>query len=184
MIDNEPIKSQAEADIIRQYLVDTTAEVLKIDIEEAGKRVDALLKSRILDGGNPDETETQMRIDIFLSMPSEEHEYLFKKKKMMKKKKAYIGGKISGLDLAEAKAKFQRMEQKLRDMGYEPLHGFDINDVDVDNHTKSWEECVKADLKVMLDCDEVHLLPCWNESKGAMLERDIAIRVGIPVVYH
>jgi Domain of unknown function (DUF4406) len=36
----------------------------------------------------------------------------------------------------------------------------------------------------MLQCDEVHLLPCWNESRGAQLERDIAIRLGMNVVYH
>jgi len=29
--------------------------------------------------------------------------------------------------------------------------------------------------------DEVHMLPGWQESKGATLEREVAMRLGIPV---
>jgi hypothetical protein len=43
---------------------------------------------------------------------------------------------------------------------------------------------LKNDIKKMLECDEVHMLPDWQQSKSAQLERDIAIRLGIPVVYH
>jgi len=43
---------------------------------------------------------------------------------------------------------------------------------------------VRNDIKKMLECDEVHMLPDWQESRGAQLERDIALRLGMHVVYH
>ncbi len=97
--------------------------------------------------------------------------------------RAYIAGKISGLPLAEALLKFDKAAEDLRRKGFDPTHGFIINDVDINNHTKSWEECMKADIVAMLKCDCVWMLPCWDESKGASMERYIAHNVGLPVFY-
>lgn len=43
---------------------------------------------------------------------------------------------------------------------------------------------MKARIKYLLSCDELHLLPCWNECKSAQLERDIALRIGMPIEYY
>ncbi|NDC41298.1 MAG: DUF4406 domain-containing protein, partial [Chitinophagia bacterium] len=56
--------------------------------------------------------------------------------------------------------------------------------LDMTTDPLTWKDAIKNDIKRMLDCDEVHLLPDWQESRGAQLERDIAIRLGMQVVYH
>lgn len=97
---------------------------------------------------------------------------------------AYLGGKISGLPIEMARNKFESMADTLRGMGYEVVHGFEINQAVIANGTHKWEDCMRADIKAMLECDEVHMMPCWKESRGAQLERDIALRLGMKVVYH
>ena len=94
-------------------------------------------------------------------------------------KTAYLAGKISGLPNTHVKNKFNRVGEHLKSMGYNV-----INPVAIANTTLSWDESVRTDIKQMLECDEVHLLPGWQESRGAQLERDIAIRLGMQVVYH
>lgn len=50
----------------RKWVIKETMKGLNISKEEAIKRVDALLKSGILEEGSPEETWTQMRIENFL----------------------------------------------------------------------------------------------------------------------
>lgn len=50
-----------------------------------------------------------------------------------------------------------------------------------DNHNGSWEQYMVTDLHAMLDCDEVHALPCWKKSKGATIEVQLALRLNKPV---
>ena len=38
------------------------------------------------------------------------------------------------------------------------------------------------DIKVMVDCDVIVLLPGWGRSRGALLERQIAIALGLRVL--
>lgn len=62
----EQIKSQKEADKVFSSLVKTTISQLKISKDQAEKRIRALLDSGILDGGHPEDSLTQMKIDAFL----------------------------------------------------------------------------------------------------------------------
>ncbi len=39
----------------------------------------------------------------------------------------------------------------------------------------------KADIEMMLRCDAVFLLPNWTDSTGAKLEREAALKAGLPV---
>ena len=42
---------------------------------------------------------------------------------------------------------------------------------------------LREDVKAMLDCTKVVMLPGWKKSKGAKLERKIAEMLGMEVVY-
>lgn len=42
----------------------------------------------------------------------------------------------------------------------------------------SWECWLKADLKVMLNCDAICLLPNWADSRGVRLEHSVAKALG------
>ena len=92
---------------------------------------------------------------------------------------AYIAGKITGLPKGIVKDKFNMMARQLSGMGYQVVKPDAVTD-----DTNSWDDAVRNDIKKMLECDEVHLLSDWQDSRGAQLERDIALRLGIQVVYH
>ena len=92
---------------------------------------------------------------------------------------AYIAGKITGRPKGYVKDKFNLMARQLSGMGYNVVKPDAVTD-----DSKAWDDAVRNDIKKMLECDEVHLLPDWQESRGAQLERDIAIRLGMQVVYH
>jgi hypothetical protein len=94
---------------------------------------------------------------------------------------AYVAGKMSGLPIDNVKEKFNYVANKLIQKGYHVINPLKMAD---HNDQKSWDESVRLEIKKMLECDEVHLLPDWQESRGAMLERDIALRLGMEVVYH
>ena len=92
---------------------------------------------------------------------------------------AYIAGKITGLPKGQVIDKFNTMATKLTGMGYNVVKPAAIHD-----DVASWDAAVRSDIKKMLECDEVHMLPDWQESRGAQLERDIALRLGMELVYH
>lgn len=97
---------------------------------------------------------------------------------MSNKKTIYIAGKVTGLSRIEASHKFGRKQKELMDQGHTTVVPLDIVP-----HQSSWEEAMKICIPALLQCDEVHFLPCWNESRGAIIERDIAMKLNIPIVY-
>lgn len=42
----------------------------------------------------------------------------------------------------------------------------------------AWAEHMRADLRALLDCDHIHLLPGWSNSTGARLELQVALALG------
>ena len=45
----------------------------------------------------------------------------------------------------------------------------------------SWADCMRKDIAMLLEADELHLLPGWLKSKGARLEAEIALALGMGV---
>lgn len=94
-------------------------------------------------------------------------------------KTAYIAGKVYGLPAEQVREKFERASARLKDKGYKV-----ISPASEPLPRDNWESTMRQSIKTMLECDEVHMLPCWQESRGAQLERDIAVRLGMNVIYH
>jgi hypothetical protein len=94
-------------------------------------------------------------------------------------KKIYLAGKVSGLPMAEASMKFGLKEKQLTEQGHTV-----INPLNIVNRTDDWNTCMKKCIPAMLECDEVHLLPCWKDSPGATFEKEVASRLSIPIVFH
>ena len=95
------------------------------------------------------------------------------------KKKVYISGAIAHYDLEERKAAFSAAATHLREQGYEPVNPFD-NGVSQEAH---WREHMRADLRLLLECDAIYMLDGWELSKGAKLELDVASSCGITVLF-
>lgn len=95
----------------------------------------------------------------------------------MKKPKIYISGPIAGYDLNERKIAFADREAKLKDAGYEPVNPFS-NGVPDEAH---WRDHMRADIRMLLDCDCIYMMRGWELSKGCKLELDVASSCGIEV---
>jgi hypothetical protein len=107
--------------------------------------------------------------------------------------KAYIAGKVSGMPEHIVKAKFDAKMFELLEKGIFPLNPvLEIKSTnrerqqlglpkwtDKTHRNKIMRQCVIW----LAECDEIHLLPDWQESKGAIDERDIALKLGIKIVY-
>lgn len=94
------------------------------------------------------------------------------------KEKIYISGKITDIE-KEAPALFKQAECALREKGYDTVNPITLNH----DHDKSWQNFMREDVKAMLDCDSIYMMSNWVNSKGAKIEREIAIYLGLKVIY-
>ena len=91
----------------------------------------------------------------------------------MKKIKVYIAGPISGMpDLN--KPEFADMADKLRKAGFDA-----VNPHETCEGIEGWVECMKADIKQLMDCDYIILLDGWNNSRGCRIEIALCRELGI-----
>lgn len=97
----------------------------------------------------------------------------------IKKRKAYIAGKVTGLPAHTASMRFGTKQKELMNKGYDTVVPLDIVPTEA-----SWEEAMRICIAALMECDELHLMSCWQESKGAVIERDLAQRLGMPIIYH
>lgn len=95
------------------------------------------------------------------------------------RQKIYISGKISGIEKKAAKI-FAEAEIELHERGcFQVVNPFNIEH----RHDKSWQSYMKTDIKALMDCDAIYMLMNWTDSKGAEIERRIAIDLGFKVIY-
>ena len=113
----------------------------------------------------------------------------------------YVSGPISSdpsRTFEQKKAEFDAAGARLAALGYEPLLPTDLEGecgltaeeclakqqhkmVSQGQGKHSWECYLKGDLRAMLQCDGVALLPAWHMSPGARLEVNTAYAVGMDV---
>ncbi|GMA52595.1 hypothetical protein GCM10025857_40110 [Alicyclobacillus contaminans] len=92
--------------------------------------------------------------------------------------KIYISGPMTGLPEYNFPA-FNRTASFLRSLGIEVINPAEgVTELD-----KPWDWYMRRALRLLLDADMVLMLPGWQQSPGARLERDVAQRLGMPVSY-
>lgn len=87
--------------------------------------------------------------------------------------RVYIAGKISGLDYLQARRTFEVAEASLRARGYEV-----INPIKLCGEGWPWKLCMVVCLLALMRCRCVCLLPGWETSRGANIERRFALALG------
>lgn len=95
------------------------------------------------------------------------------------KKKIYISGPISGYEYDERKSTFKLAKEMLEGQGYEvfnPLENGCPPDATTHQH-------MRADLKMLVQCEEIFLLDKWNHSAGCFVEFIVAVAIGCKVTF-
>lgn len=89
--------------------------------------------------------------------------------------RAYLSGPMSGLPEMNYPA-FNAEAERLRALG------FHVENPAENPEQSSWEDYMKAAIIQMLSCEVVVMLPGWSESRGALIERELAMRLGLKVI--
>ena len=92
--------------------------------------------------------------------------------------KVYISGQITGLPFDQVEENFFNAQNRLEEKGFKVVNPLN-NGLSPDD---KWEHHMKEDIKLMMECDTIYLLKNWKDSKGAKIERDIAVALGYDVI--
>lgn len=95
----------------------------------------------------------------------------------------YLAGPMTGLPEFNYPA-FREVAAVLRARGVEVMSPTEVSDDEPPadySAEKPYGYYLRRSLRMLLDCDEVVLLPGWEQSRGARLEREIAEALGMPV---
>jgi hypothetical protein len=118
--------------------------------------------------------------------------------------RVYIAGPISAKTTIPKEEKLRRFAaaaDMLRELGHDPVNPLEVeNECGLDagvcaartqvtakqdggqhgDQSHSWECYMRSDLRQLLTCDVIALLPGWDFSEGAMFEHEVAKKVGMP----
>jgi hypothetical protein len=90
----------------------------------------------------------------------------------------YIAGKVTGEPRLDCALKFEKAENEIKAQGFEVINPLKV----VNNPVEPWQSAMRKCISAMLTADAVLMLPCYTESRGALLELKIANEVGIRVL--
>lgn len=83
--------------------------------------------------------------------------------------KLYLSGPMTGRPQLNYPAFFEEAT-RLRTLGYTVMNPAELGlNMDV-----PWSECMRSAVRLLLDCQGVAMLPAWQGSRGARLERRLA----------
>lgn len=90
--------------------------------------------------------------------------------------KLYVSGPMTGIEEFNFPM-FNAAAATLREAGYEVENPADKGIIE----GWEWEDYLRYDIKVLMDCDGVAQLHGWGNSRGARLEADVARSLSMPV---
>ena len=92
-------------------------------------------------------------------------------------KRVYLAGPMTGYPELNFPA-FHREAARLRDKGFDVVNPAEINA----DPAAGWVDCMRADIRELVTCDGIVLMPGWEKSRGATLEHHIASALSLTVV--
>jgi len=93
-------------------------------------------------------------------------------------RRLYVAGPMTGLPALNFPA-FHAEAARLRALGFDVVNPAEINT----DPGVPWAKCMRDDIRELVMCDGIVLLPGWQQSRGANLEHDIAFRLEMDVIY-
>jgi len=91
---------------------------------------------------------------------------------MRTRERVYISGKVT----AEL---FAMAGSELKAMGLRPVSPMTM----AHDHDRTWQSYMRACIRSLCECDGIYMLTNWRESRGAVLELDLAKALGLAVMY-
>lgn len=104
--------------------------------------------------------------------------------------RVYISGQITGLDGEDALRGFEQAELQAYNMllkspareGFNNLET--VNPMLLEHKSEStWEDFMEKDIAELLRCNAIYLMKNWGKSRGARIERAIALELGLHIFY-
>lgn len=92
--------------------------------------------------------------------------------------KIYLAGPMTGLPEFNYPA-FSAEAARLRGLGYTVENPAE----NPEPECRSWEGYMRRAIGQLITCDAITFLPGWADSRGATLERDLALDLKIRVLY-
>jgi len=93
----------------------------------------------------------------------------------MPKPTLYISGAITGMPELN-KPKFAAATKQLRGMGYIVINPHEICE---GLSAEQWQDCMKICIAKLMDAHIIILLDDWKHSRGAKIELDVAVKLGM-----
>lgn len=90
--------------------------------------------------------------------------------------RTYISGPMTGIPEFNFPA-FHTKAYELRKQGIEVVNPAEHEE----DPNKEWSDYLRKDIRLLMDCDAIHMLPGWRKSRGARLEHYIAVELGFTV---
>lgn len=95
-------------------------------------------------------------------------------------KKIYIGGKITGLPIDEYRNKFELAKKRVQK---EFPNAEVIIPTELCPDDMSWSDSMEICIDTLWNCDAVCFTPDWKDSHGSLIERKIAEKLGLCIMY-
>ena len=95
-------------------------------------------------------------------------------------KMVYISGQITGIELEHAKRNFHEAFCALEQEGLVPINPMELVPYSPE---LTWADYMVKDIEALLKCDAIYMLNNWGKSKGARVERAIAMELGLEIIY-
>jgi hypothetical protein len=93
--------------------------------------------------------------------------------------KIYISGAIT--NNPNAKAQFDKAKKTLVELNknYYPISLMDLPHY----HDQKWSSYMREDIKALMDCQGIYLIEGWEESKGAVIEKELACALDFKIIH-
>lgn len=96
----------------------------------------------------------------------------------------YISIPISGHDLSTQQAEAEKIAEKIKALGHEPVNPFDTPEAPPEMSEKErYAYYMGEDIKRLLLCDGAYFHPRWAKSKGCRIENNAAVTCGLEIFY-
>lgn len=95
------------------------------------------------------------------------------------KLRVYLSGAMTGMPELNFPA-FHAAAARLRAQGWDVVNPAELDAQD--DKALTWTQYLRRDIRALVECDAIAMLPGWEKSRGATLEHHIASALGMPVV--